>query len=66
MDNATMKELGRVWKWDADLMTCRGCNRSLIASRDGEPLAHYSLCMHYERKHPWRELREAVCQPETK
>ena len=31
--------LARIWKLEGDWMTCQGCKRPLIASREGEILA---------------------------
>ena len=59
-----LMELSGVWKWDGDLMTCRDCRRSLIASRNGEAMHHRAGCTHSDRQHPWQELRAALQQGE--
>lgn len=55
--NVALIAMSRVWSWSGDLMTCRNCDRSLIASRDGEELLHRSGCKYEKRQHPWQELR---------
>ena len=60
-NNAALLELSKVWRLDGDWMTCRGCNCSLIASRDGEPMKHHADgCQYADHVHPWRELRIAL------
>lgn len=55
--NDALLALARYWKLDGDWMTCKGCKRSLIASRDGEELNHADGCKHWDQHHPWAKLR---------
>lgn len=55
--NEMLTALHKFWKWEADWMTCRACNRHLIASRDGEPFLHEDGCKNSGLLHPWRSLR---------
>jgi hypothetical protein len=55
-----LRSMSRVWNLDGDLMTCRVCKRSLIASRDGEELNHASGCKNAAHGHPWADLRSAL------
>jgi hypothetical protein len=59
-DNASLCYLGKFWKLDGDWMTCRGCDRSLIASRDGEEMNHKDGCKYSDQQHPWRRLRNII------
>lgn len=60
VNNAALLDLSKVWQLDGDWMTCRSCNRSLIASRDGEPFIHRADCQNSAHLHPWPELRNAL------
>ena len=42
-NNERLLRLSATWRLDGDWMECRECRRSLVASRDGEPLLHKSL-----------------------
>ena len=59
-NNLALMALGAVFVLDGDLMRCRSCGRSLIASRDGEELRHAASCKHIRRTHPWKLLRAAI------
>lgn len=59
-DNKLLADLSRYWAWDGDLMRCKHCGRGLIASRDGEPLAHESTCPNATLQHPWAGLRALI------
>lgn len=62
--NDALIALARFWKLNGDWMTCKGCRRSLIASRDGEDLAHGDGCKYWDQQHPWAQLRAAItCAP---
>lgn len=52
------KGLLKTWRIDDDLMTCRGCGRSLHVARDGEVLNHGDGCENEGvwPKHPWAAL----------
>jgi len=58
--NDALIALARYWKLNGDWMTCKGCRRSLIASRDGEELAHGDGCKYWDQQHPWAQLRELI------
>ena len=58
--NDALIALARYWKLNGDWMTCKGCRRSLIASRDGEDLAHGDGCKYWDQQHPWAQLRELI------
>lgn len=60
--NDALIKLAKYWKLDGDWMTCRGCRRSLIASRDGEELNHGDGCKFWDQQHPWAQLRELVAR----
>ncbi|HBI70674.1 MAG TPA: hypothetical protein DDZ22_17215 [Massilia sp.] len=62
-NNDKLIELARYWKLDGDWMTCKGCKRSLIASRDGEELNHADGCKFAAQQHPWARLRALVAPP---
>ena len=57
LNNALCNLAGR-WVIDGDWMTCKGCKRSLIASRVNESLAHAVGCKlaATTETHPWRAL----------
>lgn len=59
-DNASLCYLAKFWKLDGDWMTCKGCDRSLIASRDGEEIHHKDGCKFSDQQHPWRRLRNII------
>lgn len=59
-NNEALTALFKLWAWSADWMTCHACERSLIASRDGEPLRHAEGCESAEHQHPWADLRAAM------
>ena len=59
-NNDKLCEFARFFKLDGDWLTCTKCKRSLIASRDGEPLGHAAGCKHADRQHPWAELRALI------
>lgn len=61
--NQALLALSAVWVLDGDLMRCRSCHRSLIASRESESLRHAVTCRFGDRIHPWQELREALDIP---
>jgi hypothetical protein len=58
--NDALIALARYWKLNGDWMTCKGCRRSLIASRDGEDLAHGDGCKYWNQQHPWAQLRKLI------
>lgn len=58
--NDALIALARYWKFNGDWMTCKGCRRSLIASRDGEELAHGDGCKYWDQQHPWAQLRKLI------
>jgi len=58
--NDKLIAFARRWKLDGDWLTCKGCKRSLIASRDGEELNHAAGCKLAAEQHPWAQLRELV------
>ena len=58
--NDALIALAKYWKLDGDWMTCKGCRRSLIASRDGEELAHKDGCKYQDQQHPWAQLRKLI------
>ena len=58
--NDALIALARYWKLNGDWMTCKGCRRSLIASRDGEDLAHGDGCKYWDQQHPWAQLRKLI------
>jgi hypothetical protein len=58
--NDALIALARYWKLNGDWMTCKGCRRSLIASRDGEELAHGDGCKYWDQQHPWAQLRKLI------
>jgi len=58
--NDALIVLAKYWKLDGDWMTCKGCRRSLIASRDGEELNHGDGCKFWDQQHPWANLRELI------
>jgi len=58
--NDALIAMAKYWKLDGDWMTCKGCRRSLIASRDGEELAHGEGCKYWDQQHPWAQLRELI------
>ncbi len=58
--NDALNAMAKYWKLDGDWMTCKGCRRSLIASRDGEELAHGDGCKYWDQQHPWAQLRELI------
>lgn len=58
--NDALIALARYWKLNGDWMTCKGCRRSLIASRDGEELAHGDGCKYWGQQHPWAQLRKLI------
>ncbi|OIJ42041.1 Lar family restriction alleviation protein [Massilia timonae] len=60
--NDALIKLAKYWKLDGDWMTCRGCRRSLIASRDGEELNHGDGCKFWDQHHPWAQLRELIAR----
>lgn len=60
LNNAELLDLSRVWELDGDLMRCRVCKRSLVASRDGEEMRHRPGCKNEHILHPWRALRAAL------
>jgi hypothetical protein len=60
--NDALIALAKYWKLDGDWMTCKGCRRSLIASRDGEELAHGDGCKYWDQQHPWTQLRKLIAQ----
>lgn len=57
IDNNALSALHRIWHHEADWMVCQGCKRPIIASRDGEELAHRDGCRHAAEQHPWSQLR---------
>jgi hypothetical protein len=59
-DNDALLAFARVWTLDGDWMTCKGCMRNLIASRDGEELRHRNGCKYTDEKHPWARLRAII------
>ncbi len=60
-NNTALLELSKVWELDGDWMKCRSCGRSLVASRDGEPLHHQPEgCRNSKHVHPWSDLRAAM------
>lgn len=58
--NAKLDVFSRVWSLNGDWMTCKGCKRSLIASRTGEELGHGAGCKHAAQQHPWKQLIEIL------
>ena len=60
--NDALIALAKYWKLDGDWMTCKGCRRSLIASRDGEELAHGDGCKYWDQQHPWAQLRKLIAR----
>lgn len=56
-NNDALTALHRIWHHEADWMICQGCKRPLIASRDGEELAHSDGCKYAAEQHPWSQLR---------
>ena len=60
--NDALNAMAKYWKLDGDWMTCNGCRRSLIASRDGEELAHGDGCKYWDQQHPWAQLRELIAR----
>jgi hypothetical protein len=60
--NDALIAMAKYWKLDGDWMTCKGCRRSLIASRDGEELAHGEGCKYWNQQHPWAQLRELIAR----
>lgn len=56
---ANMCELLRVWRIDDDVVTCRGCRRSLHFARVGETLVHATDCPNRDAEpaDPWGALR---------
>lgn len=63
-DNNALCAFARYWKLDGDWMTCKGCKRNLIASRDGEVFKHGDGYKNLDQKHPWAQLR-AIIAPEA-
>lgn len=59
VNNEALRTLAKNWKLDGDLLVCRECERGLIASREGEPLAHRAGCKNVNN-HPWNALRSAI------
>ena len=67
MDNTNNKMLisfATRWRLNGDLLECRSCGRSLIASRDGEPMLHRAGCK--GSSHPGRALRSALSLTDSK
>jgi len=60
--NDALNAMAKYWKHDGDWMTCNCCRRSLIASRDGEELAHNDGCKYRDQQHPWTQLRELIAR----
>jgi hypothetical protein len=60
--NDALIALAKYWKLDGDWMTCKGCRRSLIASRDGEELAHGDGCKYWDQQHPWAQMRKLIAR----
>lgn len=63
--NDALIKLAKYWKLDGDWMTCKGCRRSLIASRDGEELNHGDGCKFWDQQHPWAQLRSLIARQPT-
>jgi len=54
--NDQLGAFGTVWKLNGDWLTCRGCDRSLLASRNGDLIDHKAGCKFSGQQHPWKLL----------
>lgn len=52
------------WTWNADLMTCRECKRSLHVTRRNEGLVHASGCSNINLR-PWNIFIDLTPDPLT-
>lgn len=59
-NNERLRHFAKLWRLNGDLMMCRACGRSLIASRDGEALQHRAGCPNETHVDPWVDLRTAM------
>lgn len=48
------------WKCNGDLMTCRACGWSVIASRINERPGHAADCTQINEPNPWKYLHAAL------
>lgn len=56
-----LRDFGRAWKLDGDLLVCRSCGRALHVSRAGERLHHAGDCTKDKMAgHPWSALQFIV------
>lgn len=58
--NSRLINFSVFWKLDGDLMRCRKCSRSIIASRRGEPMKHKDGCEARLMEYPWHQLFEIL------
>lgn len=56
MNNRAICELYQRWKFNADLMTCRECGYSVIASRLHQTAYHAAGCKSEGAQNPWLQL----------
>ena len=55
--NAVLREFADRFRLNGDLLTCQGCHRSQIASREDEDFVHGSDCrLSTTGGRPWSEL----------
>lgn len=58
--NSRLINFSAFWRLDGDLMRCRKCGRSIIASRQGEAMVHEDGCEAGLMKYPWHQLFEIL------
>lgn len=59
--NEKLRNFGRMWEIDGDLMRCTGCGRAIIASRANDELNHAHGCRkagYMDNRNPWLILAE--------
>jgi hypothetical protein len=66
METQTMErvltDLQRRWAWNADVMDCRECGRSIHVSRTDETPAHRHGCSIDDGLNPWEVLATTIAR----
>jgi hypothetical protein len=57
-----LSDLQRRWTWNADLMDCRECGRSIHVSRIDETPAHRAGCSFNDGLNPWEVIATGIAR----
>ncbi len=56
-----LEALWKGYRWDFDLMRCRGCNRAIHISFIGDDQMNHAVgCKNAASQNPWRMMQEAL------